>query len=318
LSESVLPSGLYPAIDPFRVERVPAGAVHSLYVELSGNQNGFPVLFLHGGPGSQTRPQHRQFFDPGYYRIILFDQRGCGKSSPSGCTEENTTWHLVADMEALRRHLGLERWLLFGGSWGATLALAYAQSHPARVAGLILRGVFLATRAELEWYVNGLRTFAPEAWAELTGGVGDGVVARYHSLVNQADEKLSHGAAARWVGFEDSVMLLGSGSAPKGVASESSAVRDRARVQLHYLQNGCFLREGQLLDGMFQLSKIPTIIVQGRLDMVCPPEAASKLAQHHGGAELRMVENAGHSSSHPVLAAALRVAADDMRARLSR
>jgi proline iminopeptidase len=310
-------SAVYPSIEPYRVDRLPAGP-HSLYLEQSGNPHGFPVLFLHGGPGSQTRPQHRQFFDPHFYRIVLFDQRGCGRSTPAGSTEDNTTWHLVADMEHLRQRLEVDKWLLFGGSWGSTLALAYAQTHPRNVAGLILRGVFLATRAELEWYLDGLGRFAPEAWLELTGGSSAGVTARYHSLVNHPDQTIATQAAQRWVGYEDAVMAVGGGAKPQAAAGDPAAALQRARVQLHYLANGCFLREGQLLDGCAAIASIPAIVVQGRLDMICPPATAARLARRLAGAELRLFENAGHSASQPALAGALRAAADDMRERVAR
>jgi proline iminopeptidase len=294
------------------------GGAHAVCVEQSGNPAGFPVVFLHGGPGSQTRPQHRQFFDPDFYRVILFDQRGCGRSTPAGCTEDNTTWHLVADMELLRQRLGLEKWLLFGGSWGSTLALAYAQTCPQRVAGMVLRGVFLATGAELDWYLDGLGRFVPEAWHELTGGSSHGVVARYHALVNHVDQTVATQAAQRWVGYEDAAMALGSGARPQAVAGDPAATLRRAKVQLHYLANGCFLTEGQLLDGCAGIGAAPAIIVQGRMDMLCPPATAATVAGRLAGAELRMIETAGHSASQPALARALRTAADDMRERVKR
>jgi proline iminopeptidase len=305
---------LYPSIEPYRVERIPAGP-HSLYVEECGNRQGVPALFLHGGPGSQIRPLHRQYFDPGFYRSVLFDQRGCGRSAPAGSTDENTTWHLVADIEGMRRHLAVDRWLLVGGSWGSTLALAYAQSYPRHVAGLVLRGVFLATRDELEWYLHALGSFVPEAWRELTGGSSEGVIARYHSLVNHPDRTIASEAAQRWVGYEDAVMALGTGARPQGGVDPEAALR-RAQVQLHYLVHGCFLREGELLEGCSRLSRVPAIIVQGRLDMVCPPAAAVSLHARLDAAELRIIENAGHSAAEPVLAGALRVAVDDMRERV--
>ncbi len=276
------------------------------------------MLFLHGGPGSHTRPHHRQFFDPKFYRIILFDQRGCGRSTPMGSTEDNTTWHLLADMERLRRELEVERWLLFGGSWGSTLALAYAQTHPQRVAGLILRGVFLATRTELRWYLDGLGGFVPEAWQELTGGSSSDIAARYHALVNHPDQTIAIQAAQRWVGYEDAVMALGSGVMPRTVPGDPASTLSRARVQLHYLANNCFLREGELLEGCARLASVPAIVVQGRQDMVCPPATAVRVAHRLPGAELRLIEAAGHSASQPVLAAALRIAADDMRERIQR
>jgi proline iminopeptidase len=309
-------AALYPSVAPFQSDALPVDSRHALYFEQCGNPAGFPALFLHGGPGSQTRPHHRQFFDPAFYRAVLFDQRGCGQSRPRGLTEHNTLWHLVADIELLRRHLRVERWLLFGGSWGSTLALAYAETYPERVAGMVLRGVFLASETELDWYVNGLREFLPEEWLALTGGQGEGVVARYHALVNHAERETALRAARSWVGYEEAAMQLGSGSPPTaGNGGDGAALLDRARIQLHYLVNGCFLRPDELLENAWKVAGAPTIIVQGRLDMICPPVTACMLAKRLP-AELRIVENGGHSASQPALAGALCRAADDMRARL--
>ncbi|NIO39405.1 MAG: alpha/beta fold hydrolase, partial [Burkholderiales bacterium] len=228
---------------------------------------------LHGGPGSQTRPEHRRYFDPRFYRILLFDQRGCGRSSPAGSTEENTTWHLVQDMETMRRNLGIETWLVFGGSWGSTLALAYATNHPERVAGMILRGIFLASRAELDWYLNGLRAFVPAEWERLTNGVGKAVIERYQREANHAESAVAVAAARRWVEYEQSVMAIGAPTAAVSAAVDEAALLARARVQLHYLANDCFLREGQLMHNASDVPA-PTIVVQGRADMVCPPVTA--------------------------------------------
>ncbi len=310
------PDFLYPPIEPFERSRLPVDALHSLYFEQSGNSAGFPVLFLHGGPGSHTRPPHRRYFDPAFYRIVLFDQRGCGQSTPAGAIEANTTWHLVEDIEALRKHLRVERWLLFGGSWGSALALAYAQTHPGRVAGLIMRGVFLGTQAELEWYLEGLGRFVPEARHRLLAHVGGDPIARYHALVTGTDPGAAVTAARAWVAYEEAAMSLGSGNQPQANGEGDQAALARARVQLHYLLNHCFLAEGALLDGCWRVAKVPTIIVQGRLDMVCPPHTAFALARRLAGAEIRIVEGGGHSATQPALAQALRAAADDIRHRL--
>jgi proline iminopeptidase len=321
---------LYPALDPFATGRLPVGSGHVLHFEQCGNPGGFPALFLHGGPGSRTRPEHRRFFDPRFYRVVLFDQRGCGRSTPPGGTEENTTRHLVEDIEALRRHLEIERMMLFGGSWGSTLALAYAGAHPERVAGMVLRGIFLASRAEVDWYLDGLRNFVPQAWeacfdsaqdrpfdsaqdrpAQVTSG---SLLARYHALVNGQDERQALAAARRWVGYEEAVMDLGAAQSSAGATpQEPAALLARARVQLHYLAHDCFLEPGELLSGLRRLSDTPALIVQGRLDMVCPPRAAFALARLLPRAELRLVGRGGHSASEPDMAEALRRAADDMR-----
>jgi proline iminopeptidase len=293
------------------------GGRHAIHFEQCGNPRGVPAIFLHGGPGSHTRPVHRRFFDPQRYRVVLFDQRGCGQSTPAGATAENTTQHLVDDIEALRRHLELERALLFGGSWGCTLALAYAAAHPERVAALVLRGVFLASRAEIDWYLDGLRNFVPEAWEALARGQGgSSLLARYHELVNQEGDREALAAAQRWVGYEAAVMNLGAAGAAAAVTDAPVAVLARARVQLHYLVHDCFLRPGELISGLARLWEVPALIVQGRLDMVCPPRAAIELARRLPRAELRLVEHGGHSASGRDMAEALRRATDDLRGRL--
>ncbi len=299
------------------MQQLPVGGGHTLHVEQCGNPRGFPALFLHGGPGSHTRPLNRRFFDPQFYRIVLFDQRGCGRSTPLGGTQENTIRHLVEDIEALRRHLGIERTMLFGGSWGSTLALAYATAYPQRVAGMVLRGIFLASRAELDWYLGGLRNFVPQAWERLAQGEGGSLLARYHALVNRQDEREALAAAQRWVGYEEAVMELGAPEISAGTAPpDPAAVLARARVQLHYLAHDCFLEPGELLSGVRRIGEVPALIVQGRLDMVCPPRAAFELVRQLPRCELRLVERGGHSAALPDMAQALRRAADDMRARI--
>jgi proline iminopeptidase len=215
-------------------------------------------------------------------------------------------------MEAIRRNLGINKWLLFGGSWGSTLALAYAMVHPQRVAGMILRGVFLASRPELDWYLNGLRGFVPDAWERLTGGSPVDIVARYYRDVNHSDRAFAVAAAHRWVGYEQSVMAIGGPATSSGGAVDETALLARARVQLHYLVAGCFLREGQLMQGASAI-RAPAIVVQGRADMVCPPVTAYELSQRLPAATLRIIEQAGHAASGARLAPALRCAADDMR-----
>lgn len=306
--------GLYRPIEPFSATMLPVSPTHKICVEHSGNPHGFPAVFLHGGPGSQTRPDHRRYFDPDFYRITLFDQRGCGRSVPAGCTVDNTIWHLVEDMEAIRRHVDVPRWLIFGGSWGSTLALAYAICHPQRVAGLILRGVFLASRAELDWYLYGLRRFIPQEWRRFANEPTAGLIRRYQGEVNSSDRMLALSAARRWVEYENSTMAIGASAMPaSGGAVNDEELLARVRVQLHYLGADCFLREGQLMQEAGRVDA-PAIIVQGRHDMVCPPITACELAEKLPRAELRIVEQAGHNAAGPLLAPALRQAADDMRA----
>jgi len=290
---------LYPALEPFAQQQLPVGGGHAIHVEQSGNPHGFPAIFLHGGPGSHTQPRHRRFFDPRFYRIVLFDQRGCGRSVPRGATGENTTRHLVEDIEALLESHGFERVMLFGGSWGATLALAYAAVYPQRVAAMVLRGVFLGTRGEVDRYLSGM-------------GEGGDVLARYHALVDRGDEA----AAQRWVAYEEAVMALDSGEPSTGAAPDPTAALARARVQLHYLVHDCFLAPGELLSGLARLAETPVLIVQGKRDMVCPPRSALELAQRLPRAELRLIENGGHSALAPGMAQALRRATDDLRRQL--
>ena len=297
---------LYPPLEPFAVQQLRVGGKHALYVEQCGNPRGFPVLFLHGGPGSRTRPVHRQFFDPRFYRIVLFDQRGCGRSTPPGCTDENTTAHLVEDIETLRRHLGLERVALFGGSWGATLALAYAAKHPSKVAAMVLRGVFLGSAAEVDRYLQ------TACLVE-----GRGALERYHALVNQRDEAAAGAAAQRWVAYEEAVMSLEAGQQAEGVTLQAdvdaAAALARARVQLHYLAHDCFLLPGELLSSLGSLADTTLLIVQGSRDRVCPPQAARELARRLPRAELRLIEDGGHAALAPGMASALRLATDDLR-----
>jgi proline iminopeptidase len=310
---------LFAATEPYATGVLEGSGGHRVYWEECGNPRGIPVLFCHGGPGSSCSPGHRRFFDPERYRAILFDQRGCGRSRPLGEIRENTTWELVADMEALRRRLEVERWLLFGGSWGATLALAYALSHPAAVAGLVLRGVFLGTDAEVDWFLNGLRRFVPEAWDALARAVdarpgGDLVAACQRELGSASSERALRAARA-WVEYESAVMALGEQPGASSAALSDAALLARVRIQTHYLRHGCFLAERPILSRMAALHAMPVIIVQGRLDMVCPPVTAAQLAAGWPGAELRMIENGGHLVFNPHLAAALVQALEDFSAR---
>ena len=305
----------FPEIEPYRKDWLAVDAGHRVYFEESGNPRGFPVLFLHGGPGSRTRPAHRRFFDPQFYRIVLFDQRGCGLSTPAGSTDANTTQHLVADVEHLRRSLGVQRWLLFGGSWGSTVALACAIEHPETVAGMILRGVFLGSREEVRWYLSGMRRFIPEAWAEFTADAGSRPLAHYHRLVSQPDPATALPAARKWYDYEARMMGSGDLSADTG-APPADELLARARVQLHYLANDCFLRPGELLDNLWRVAGLPAVIVQGRMDMICPPATAVAVAKHLPLADLQLVAGGGHSASQPAIASRLCAAAMRMQSLL--
>jgi proline iminopeptidase len=307
---------LYPELEPFAVQQLAVGGGHTIHVEECGDPRGFPAVFLHGGPGSRTRAVHRRFFDPQFYRIVLFDQRGCGQSTPLGSTADNTTRHLVADIEAIRNHLSLDRVMLFGGSWGSTLSLAYAVAHPDRVAGMVLRGIFLASLAEVDWYLHALRNFVPEAWEALAQGASGSLLARYHRLVNEEDDRQTLAAAQRWVAYEEAIMALDARSSATGPPNAPVDALARARIQLHYLVHDCFLEPSELASGLGRLTGVPALIVQGRLDFVCPPRAAYELARQLPRAELRLVARGGHSATEPEIARALRRATDDMRARL--
>jgi len=307
----------YAPLEPYRRDLLDVGGGHRIYFEESGNPRGFPIVFVHGGPGSQSRPAHRQFFDPDFYRIILFDQRGCGKSTPLGSLSDNTTSHLIADMESLRRHLNVARWVLFGGSWGSTLSLAYALSHAEHVAGMILRGVFLGSRAEVDWFLSGVRGFVPEAWAEFSRNVDGSLVEHYRREVDHSEQGVALSAAKRWCDYEERVMdpAVATSSAGTGAAPDILA---RVQVQLHYLANDFFLRPNELLDNLCMIGNRPAIIVQGRLDMVCPPSTAFAVAQGIAGSELVMVARGGHSATQPEIAAELCAATRRMQARVPR
>lgn len=298
-----LPAGdlLYPEVDPRRSGRLDVGGGHQVYFEECGNPAGFPALFVHGGPGSRTRPVHRRFFDARLYRVVLFDQRGCGQSTPLGETLDNTTAHLVADMERLRHFLEIDRWLLFGGSWGSTLSLAYAIAHPERVAGMVLRGVFLGSEGEVQWYLSGLQRFLPEAWAEFAADAGPSIIRHYLSLVGDVDRNVALAAARRWCAYESRVMALME-PAGGGEPAPAEELLARARIHLHYLAHDCFLRPNELIDNLWRVGATPAIVVQGRLDMVCPPSAAVEVAKRLPRAELRVVDDGGHSALQPVIA----------------
>jgi proline iminopeptidase len=307
---------LYPAIEPYRKAWLDVGGGHRVYFEEGGSPAGFPVLFVHGGPGSRSRPAHRRFFDPAFYRIVLFDQRGCGQSTPAGSIFENTTSHLVADIEHLRHHLDVDRWLLFGGSWGSTLSLAYAIAHADRVAGMVLRGVFLGGAAEIEWYVSGIRRFVPEAWADFAGDAGESIIEHYRQLIDHPDTAVALAAARRWCDYETCVMAIGemsNGSNGGRNAATPEELLAGARIQLHFLVHQFFLRPNQLLDDLWRIGNIPITLVQGRMDMVCPPISAFEVSRRLAGADLRLVPNGGHSAMQPAIAAQLCAATVRMR-----
>ncbi|WP_317622689.1 prolyl aminopeptidase [Pseudohongiella sp. O18] len=303
-------------MEPCEKQWIQVSPSHSLYVERCGRKGGYPVVFLHGGPGSQINANHRRYFDPEFFDVVLFDQRGCGQSRPAGETRDNNTQALIKDINALREILGIEgRMMLFGGSWGSALALAYARKFPQHVAAMILRGVFLATDEEVEWFTNGLSRFAPAAFQQLTDGMSDNLIQSYHEAVFSSDERLASEAAVRWVNYEMQIMSIGVESNGQSSATElqpSQALLNRARIQLHYLKHHCFMADVSLLNSAASLS-MPVTIVQGALDMVCPPITAWQLSEQLPNARFRLVGKAGHSGLSDSMASALREETDAMR-----
>lgn len=309
---------LYPNIDPFGSSMLAVGNSHEIYYELCGNPNGRPVVFLHGGPGSGCNPMQRRFFDPAHYLIILIDQRGCGRSLPLGETRHNTTDDLVNDIEAIRQALNIDKWLVFGGSWGSTLALCYALAHPQRVTGLILRGIFLSRPTELHWFLGEVKLFYPEHWQTLCdylpASQRHNPIMAYEQLIFSDDTNISIPAAIRWNAFESSIMSL----LPRPLNNEAQINGEvelaRARIQIHYIQNHCFVGERDLLaEAKAKLSDIPTQIIQGRYDMVCPPITAFELSQAMPHASLNVVADAGHSAMDASLTSALVAATEQFK-----
>jgi proline iminopeptidase len=297
-------SALYPAIRPFQKAQLRVSALHELYYEQSGNPEGKPAVFLHGGPGGGTDPGMRRFFNPKRYRIVLFDQRGCGASRPHAELRENTTWDLVSDIETLRTHLGLDRWLVFGGSWGSTLALAYAQRHPERVTELVLRGIFLLRRSELEWFYQdplGAGSIFPDLWEQYVAPIPkperlDMMQAYYRRLTS--DDPATRATAARaWASWEGATSYLRINPSYVAKLEHPEHAAAFARIEAHYFVNRGFLQyDDQLLRDIGRIRDIPAVIVQGRYDMVCPLRSAWDLHRAWPEADLRIVPDAGHSA----------------------
>lgn len=307
----------YPPIEPHRSGMLAVDPLHTLYWEESGNPQGVPVVLLHGGPGSGTTPRHRQFFDPAHYRIVLFDQRGAGRSTPPAECRANTTALLVADMEQLRALLGIDQWLVFGGSWGSTLALAYAQAHPRRCLALVLRGIFLCTDDEIDWFMHGMGRFFPRDYEEFVAQIpiqerGDLLAAYIRRLFGDDPQTRLHVARA-WNRYESSCLhLWPQAPEPHDASSDASALAV-ARMEAHYFQNRGFFTPDQLLRDAGRLHGIPGVIVQGRYDVICPPVTAQRLHTAWPQARLQIIEDAGHSAFEPGIEAALVQAMDDFR-----
>ncbi|MSP83258.1 MAG: prolyl aminopeptidase [Alphaproteobacteria bacterium] len=313
--------GLYPEIEPYSAGWLKVDGLHEVYFEESGNAKGKPVVFVHGGPGGGTDPTYRRLFDPKAYRIVLFDQRGCGKSRPHASLVDNTTWHLVADMEALRQHLNIERWQVFGGSWGSTLALAYAETHPSRVTELVLRGIFLLRRKEILWYYQeGASWLFPDEWERFLAPIPvaerDDLVAAYHRRLTGTDKAVQLDAARAWSIWEGStISLLPNPERVARFAGDEFAIAF-ARIENHYFQyRGFFETDGQLLANVGRIRHIPAVMVQGRYDMATPPRSAWDLHKAWPEADFRIVPDAGHAYSDPGTLHELIAATDRFRGR---
>ncbi|HEY5301205.1 MAG TPA: prolyl aminopeptidase [Acetobacteraceae bacterium] len=313
-----MPRGdLFPEIGPFETGYLPLPAGHVMYWEQVGNPRGRAVLFLHGGPGAGAGAVHRRFFDPDLWRVVIFDQRGAGRSRPLGSLTDNTTDDLVGDIETLRRHLGIERFLLFGGSWGSTLALAYAQAHPDRVSGCVLRGVFLGRKSEVAWFLHGLRAVFPDAHASFVNFLPESeredVLAGYLRRLTDPDPAVHMPAARAWSIYEGSCStLLPSPDTVTSFAQDRTAL-GLARIEAFYFANDLFLPAGGLLANMGRIGAIPAEIVQGRYDMICPACTAFELAEHWPAARLTLVPDAGHSALEPGIRRALVAAVERFR-----
>lgn len=315
---------LYPVTEPFDSGFVDVGSGHEIYYEQVGPPDGLPVLFLHGGPGGGGDTNARRFFNPDTQRAVLFDQRGSGRSRPLASLVENTTWRLIGDIERLRRLLGIERWLVFGGSWGSTLALAYAQAHPGVVSALVLRGIFLLRRSELLWfYQHGAGELFPDRWQEFVAPIAEvergDLLGAYHRGLNSGDARLERELARSWSVWEGATSsLLADPEREKAFAADDFAIA-LARIETHYFVNGGFFeREDQLLSGIDAIRQIPAVIVQGRYDVVCPPVTAFALAERWPEADLRIIPDAGHSAFEPGIAAELVAATNRLSMRADR
>lgn len=310
---------LYPVIEPYRTEYFSVSPIHSLYVEEVGNPNGKPILFLHGGPGGGMSEESRRFFDPAFYRVIRFDQRGAGKSTPMADLTDNTTWDLVEDIERLRVHLGIEKWVVFGGSWGSTLSIAYAEKYPEAVIGLILRGIFLDRKEEVRWlYQEGASWIFPDAWEKFIAPIPESerkdMVSAYYRQLTSEDEKVRLEAARAWSQWEASIIRLipEEQYVQKYEAPENAL--PIARIECHYFTHDGFLpNDSYLLDHIDAIRQLPCRIVQGRYDIVCPPHTAWELARALPDAELRIVPDAGHSAMETGIASELVTATEDFK-----
>jgi len=294
---------LFAPIEPYTTGMLKLDPIHTMYWEQSGKPDGAPILFLHGGPGAGSTATHRRFFDPAHYRIVVFDQRGAGRSTPLGSLQSNTTQHLIADIEALRQHLGIERWALFGGSWGSTLALAYAEAHPERVRALTLRGIFLCRQSEIDWFLYGMRTVFPEAWRAFSGFVApeerSDLLNAYFRRLNDSSPAIHMPAARAWSTYEGACSTLLPSPDTVAAFGEDRMALGLARIEAHYFRSNVIGPDADLVAHIDRIRHLPATIVQGRYDMVCPIASADELARAWPGAEYVVVPDAGHSAMEP-------------------
>jgi len=308
---------LYPELEPVFSEHLDTGDGHQVYYEVSGNADGLPVIFLHGGPGSGAKPHHRQYFDPQRYRIVIFDQRGCGRSRPHGHLEHNTTQDLLADMESIRQKLAIDRWLVFGGSWGATLALLYAQAHPQRVCGLVLRGTFLARQQDRNWLLGqGAERFFPEYWDEFIqdfeSAEPEAILDALYQGLHGGDEAKQLAAARSWALWTGRVVTSTLVNEYRLEIDDPRKLVNAARIEMHYGRNRYFIDNKPILENMEKLPKVPARIIHGRRDMVCTPSASWAVHQRLPGSEFVILPDAGHLAGEPAMIDALVNATDAM------
>ncbi len=300
---------LYPEVEPYDSGTIDVGGGHEMYWEVCGNPEGAPALFLHGGPGAGATRIHRRFFDPEHYRIVIFDQRGAGRSKPLGGLRDNTTPHLIADIERLRESLDIKRWLIFGGSWGSTLALAYGIDHPERCNGFVLRGIFLCREVEIDWFLHGMRTVFPEAWAKFASFLPEdergALLANYHRRLTDPDRDTHMPAARAWSTYEGACSTLLPSPETVAAFNEDQVALGLARIEAHYFKHHIFLPEDHLMAHVGTLRHIPCTIVQGRYDMVCPIVTADQLTKAWPEADYIIVPDAGHSAMEPGIREAL-------------
>jgi proline iminopeptidase len=294
---------MFPPIEAHRHGMLKVDELHTLYWEESGNPDGQAVLFLHGGPGGGTSPTQRRFFDPAHYRIVLFDQRGAGKSTPLGEYRQNTTALLIDDIEKIRIMLGIEQWLVFGGSWGSTLALAYGEAHPDRCLGFVLRGIFLCTKAEIDWFINGIAQFFPEVHQQFAEAMPAGergkLLQAYVKRLFCDDPAIYKTAARNWSRYEGSCLFLEPQADTIEDFESDTLSLGIGRLEAHYMLNGAFMDEDQLIKNVHKIRHLPAVIIQGRYDVICPPISAYRLHQAWPKATLHMIPNAGHAAMEP-------------------